>query len=128
MTALHQTQADRKLLLVDDDRIFAQVTARALARRGFEVTVAHDVDAALGMVSDNTDFAVVDLALGNASGLSLLIPLKQMNPSMRILMLSGYASSKTVEEAIRLGATQYLAKPADADEIVAALTNDQGKP
>jgi two-component system response regulator RegA len=123
MTTFHKSKVVRKLLLVDDDRTFALVAARALARRGFEVAVAYDVDSALDLAAGDTDYAVVDLILGDASGLSLLSPLKTKNPSMRILLMSGYASTETVADAIRLGASLFLAKPADMDQIVAALTN-----
>jgi two-component system, response regulator RegA len=123
MTAFHETPPVRKLLLVDDDRTFVQVAARALERRGFEVVVAYDTDSALDLANGDLDYAVVDLALGNTSGLRLLAPLKTRNPAIRILVLSGYANIETVVDAIRLGATHYLAKPADVDAIVAALRN-----
>jgi two-component system response regulator RegA len=123
MTVSHEIPAARKLLLVDDDRTFAQIAARALARRGFEVAVAYDVNSALNLAASDTNYAVVDLVLGDTSGLRLLEPLKVKNPSMRILLLSGYASIETIVDAMRRGVTQFLAKPVDADQIVAALTN-----
>lgn len=115
------------LLLVDDDTTFCQVLGKALARRGFAVAVAHDVKQAAAMAEDITPaFAVVDLSMPGPSGLTLIPVLKALNPAMRIVVLTGYASISTTVEAIKLGATQYLAKPADADEIVAALQQLDG--
>lgn len=111
-----------RLLLVDDDEVFLRVAARALTRHGYDVCIAHDIDTALHSLSTETNFAIVDLQLGNASGLSLVPKLREVNPSMGILILSGYASSATIADAMRLGADNYLAKPADIDSIVAALS------
>jgi two-component system response regulator RegA len=72
------------------------------------------------------DAAILDLKLSESTGLSLIQPLKAMNPEMRILLLTGYASIATAVEAIKLGATHYLPKPADTDEILAALGRDAG--
>lgn len=116
-----------KLLLVDDDETFRQVLARALEKRGFTVQCAEHVDAALRVVQqDIPQFAVVDLKMPGQSGLVLVSQLKQLNSDMRIVMLTGYASVATAVEAIKLGATHYLAKPVDADEIVAAFGKDTG--
>ncbi len=114
------------LLLVDDDPVYCQVLARALAKRGFAVEVAHDVAAALARLEDGTpQFAVVDLNLPGPSGLTLVQALHGRNPAARIVVLTGYASIATAVEAIKLGATYYLAKPAEADEIVAALSSGE---
>lgn len=116
---------NRSLLLVDDDQVFNRVLTRALAQRGFEVTSAHDIDQAQSLLSEMTpDYAVLDLNLGGASGLRLISVLKGLNPDCRILVLTGYASIATAVDAIKLGATQYLAKPVDVDTIVAALDAD----
>jgi two-component system response regulator RegA len=110
------------LLLTDDDLTFTTVLARALEKRGFIVTVAHSVEAALPLAQANPPaYAVVDLRMGGASGLALVQALHELNPDARIVVLTGYASIATAVEAIKLGATQYLAKPANADEIVAAF-------
>lgn len=109
------------LLLVDDDRTFARVLARSLARRGFEVRVAHDVEGGLTQADAYLAGAVVDLQLGIGSGLALVTPLRALDPAMRILVLTGYASIDTAVQAIKLGADNYLTKPATADAIVAAL-------
>jgi two-component system, response regulator RegA len=119
------SQSARRLLFVDDDQTFAQIAARALTRRGFDVTVAHDLASALDLAHSDTDYAVVDLMLGEASGLDLLSPFKAINPAMRILVVSGFATIETVMEAIRRGATRFLAKPLDADTIAAALRDDR---
>lgn len=115
------------ILLVDDDAVFLETLARALRRRGHPVEVAGDLGAALALArSQVPDAAVLDLKLGEASGLGLVEPLKALNPEMRILLLTGYASIATAVQAIKLGATHYLPKPADADEILAALGQLEG--
>jgi len=110
------------LLLVDDDATFRNVLARALEKRGFNVTTADSVESALPLAQANPpEFAVIDLKMHGASGLVLLQTLHELDPATRIVMLTGYASIATAVEAIKLGATQYLSKPANADEIVAAF-------
>lgn len=110
------------LLLVDDDATFCAVLARALIKRGFAVTVAHSVEQALPLAKSNPpEYAVVDLKMEGASGLVLIQSLHELDPATRIVVLTGYASIATAVEAVKLGATQYLAKPANADEIVAAF-------
>jgi len=112
------------LLLVDDDTTFCGVLSRALEKRGFVVTVAHSVEEALPLVQANPpEYAVVDLKMDGAPGLALVRALHELDPNTRIVMLTGYASIATAVEAIKLGATQYLAKPANADEIVAAFSH-----
>jgi two-component system response regulator RegA len=110
------------LLLVDDDVIFCQVLSRALEKRGYAVSIAHSVEQAIPLVRSNPpEYAVVDLKMGGASGLSLVQTLHELDPATRIVMLTGYASIVTAVEAIKLGATQYLTKPANADQILAAF-------
>jgi two-component system response regulator RegA len=110
------------LLLVDDDATFRTVLSRALEKRGFAVTTASSVEQALPLASTNPpEFAVLDLKMDGASGLVLVQKLHELDPATRIVMLTGYASIATAVEAIKLGATQYLSKPANADEIVAAF-------
>lgn len=116
-----------KLLVVDDDAVFRQVLTRAMEKRGFIVQCAEDAEAALQIArQDIPQYAVVDLKMPGPSGLFLVSQLKQLNSDMRIVMLTGYASVATAVEAIKLGATHYLAKPVDADEIVAAFDRDSG--
>jgi two-component system response regulator RegA len=115
------------LLLVDDDDVFRQVLARAMIKRGFEVVTAANVDDAIPLAEKHLPrFAVVDLKMPGPNGLVLVEKLKQLNNEMRIVMLTGYASVATAVEAIKLGATHYLPKPADADDIIAALGRDEG--
>jgi two-component system response regulator RegA len=109
------------LLLVDDDRTFARVLARALSRRGFEVRDAHDVEGGLAQADAQLTGAVVDLQLGSGSGLALVPQLRARHPDMPILMLTGYAGIETAVQAVKLGADNYLAKPTTVDTILAAL-------
>ncbi|HPT50030.1 MAG TPA: response regulator transcription factor [Accumulibacter sp.] len=111
------------LLLVDDDEAFRRVLARALERRGYAVEVAADVQTALVTARrQSPEFAVVDLKMPGESGLVLVEKLLELDPNTRVVMLTGYASIATAIEAIKLGAVYYLAKPCDADQVVAALT------
>jgi two-component system response regulator RegA len=115
------------LLVVDDDPTFCAVMAKALKRRGFAVTVAHDVASALRSAeTDPPEYALVDLKLPGDSGLILVQRLKAIEPATRIVMLTGYAAIATAVEAIKLGATHYLAKPVDADEVVSAFNKAGG--
>ncbi|NOZ52834.1 MAG: response regulator transcription factor [Gammaproteobacteria bacterium] len=115
------------LLLVEDDAMFCQVMAAALAKRGFNVQVANNVDEGIEM-GDKTvpEFAVVDLNMPGASGLVLLKHLIDADPHTRVIVLTGFASIATAVEAIKLGATHYLSKPADADEVIAAFYREKG--
>lgn len=115
------------LLLVDDDDVFRGVLAAALARRGFSVMAAADAESALQLaVANPPEYAVLDLKMPGQSGLTLIQSLKQLDEETRIIILTGYASISTAVEAIKLGATHYLAKPVDADEIVAAFHRSDG--
>lgn len=110
------------LLLVDDNDTFRSVLGRALGKRGYTVVAADSVENALPLVEENPpEFAVIDLKMQGASGLTLVQRLHELDPNTRIVMLTGYASIATAVEAIKLGATQYLSKPANADQIVAAF-------
>lgn len=115
------------LLLVDDDMVFCQVLSAALTRRGFMVSVAYHVDAALHLAAqDPPEYAVVDLKMPGPSGLVLVEKLTALDSHTRIVVLTGYASIATAVEAIKLGAIHYLTKPADADEIVQAFHSTAG--
>lgn len=110
------------LLLVDDDATFRSVLSRALEKRGFSVTTADSVEAAIPLALANPpEFAVIDLKMHGASGLVLVQKLHALDAATRIVMLTGYANIATAVEAIKLGATQYLSKPANATEIMAAF-------
>lgn len=118
-----------KLLVVDDDDVFRGVLAKALARRGYDVLSAADVESAWELaLADPPTYAVVDLCLPDSSGLLLVDRLAQEWPDMRIVVLTGYASIATAVEAVKLGATYYLTKPAQTDEIVAAFGRERGDP
>ena len=123
-----QTQEDRpSLLLVDDDPTFCRVLAEAFEARGYAVRVAHDVAAGLRAAEkESPEYAVVDLKMPGPSGLELVRRLKELDENTRVVMLTGYASVATAVEAIKLGAVHYLAKPADADDILAAFQRDAG--
>lgn len=115
------------LLIVDDDVTFCDVLAKAMTKRGFNVNCAHTIDDALKNAEAMTpEFAIIDLKLSNESGLMLVEKLKAFDPGTRIVMLTGYASIATAVEAIKLGATHYLAKPVDADEIMKAFERTTG--
>jgi len=109
-------------LIVDDDSTLANVLARALVRRGFTVKTATDLVQALQLAHEH-DFskAIVDLKIGSDSGLHLIRELKTIQPQLAMVMLTGYSSISTAVEAIKLGAANYLCKPADTDEILAAF-------
>jgi two-component system response regulator RegA len=115
------------LLLVDDDDVFRAVLAQAMSKRGFVVSQAHNVESAIRLATDDPpEYAVVDLKMPGNSGLVLVRQLKALEAGIRIVVLTGYASISTAVEAIKLGATHYLAKPVDADEIVAAFEKREG--
>lgn len=115
------------ILLVDDDPLFRQVLARALGRRGYAVSTAGSVDEAMQLVAEAApEYAVVDLKMPGDSGLVLIKALIELDPNTRIVMLTGYASIATAVEAIKLGAVHYLVKPADAEQILAALGRSEG--
>jgi two-component system response regulator RegA len=109
-------------LIVDDDPTLASMLERVLQRRGFSTVSASDATQALQLViSVNFERAIVDLKLGSDSGLQLIRELKFHQPELAIVMLTGYSSISTAVEAVKLGAVNYLCKPADADEILAAF-------
>lgn len=113
----------KRLLLVDDDPDFRRLLARALERRGFAVaTAASAQEAARCLEAATPDGAVVDMKLDQASGLELIAPLRQASATMRIVVLTGFASIATTVEAIKRGADNYLAKPVDMEALLAAIT------
>jgi two-component system response regulator RegA len=120
--------SERSLLIVDDDKSFVQRLARAMESRGFEVTTAEAVTEGLQQVEKTSPaFAVVDLRLADGSGLEVISALKQRRPDARAIVLTGYGNIATAVNAIKAGAIDYLAKPADADDVVAALLALDGK-
>ncbi len=115
------------LLLVDDDEDFLNALAPAMRKRGFLVSLANSAESAFELAKQEApEFAVVDLKMSGNSGLVLVRQLASLNAGTRIVVLTGFASIATAVEAIKLGATHYLAKPVDADEIVAAFEKKSG--
>ncbi|MDW5375576.1 response regulator transcription factor [Halomonas sp. HP20-15] len=118
-----------RLLIVDDDEMFCRVMERALSRRGYDVVTALDADQALSIAQQAPpQLATLDLKLEHSSGLKLLPELLEIAPDCRIVVLTGYSSIATAVEAIKLGAVNYLCKPVDADEVLAAFERDDGDP
>ncbi len=114
--------AATSILLVDDSIVLRDRLALAFQERGFRVAVASNYEEAIAVFSAQpTDLAVLDLRMPGKSGLTLLKDLKQINLSTKILILSGFGSIATAIDAIRLGATNFLPKPADADDILTAF-------
>lgn len=113
-------------LLIDDDELYARTLQRSLARRGIETRIALDPREALRLAREQApDFALVDLKLGESSGLTLIEPLCALRPDMRILLVTGYASVATAVESIKRGADDYLPKPASLSSILRALGIEQ---
>src|SRR5262245_59979956 len=113
------------LLIVEDDEALRERMTRALTRRGLEVRSAGTVaDAERLAREDPPELVLVDLRVGNDNGLDLIPTLKQIDPATRIVVLTAYASVATAIQALRRGATHYVTKPADADEILAAFERE----
>ncbi len=120
-----QQLVGKALLLVDDDENFCHILARILSRSGFKIETANNHQQA----KEKTDlalfnYAIVDLKIADESGLDLIAKLLNSNAEMRIIILTGYASITTAVEAIKLGAIQYLTKPAETQDIISALIED----
>lgn len=110
------------LLIVDDDRPFLARLAKAMETRGYRVTTAGSVDEGMSaIVGFSPDFAIIDVRLGDGNGLDVVAEIKRRHPETRSLVLTGYGNIASAVTAIKRGAFDYLAKPADADEIDAAL-------
>ena len=119
--------AERLLVVVDDDEAFARTLKRSFERRGYEVLVASTLEALQALLVERTPgYAVVDLKLAGASGLSCVPILHAHSPAMLIVVLTGFASIATAVESIKLGACHYLAKPANTDDIEAAFSKGAG--
>ncbi|HUD27997.1 MAG TPA: response regulator transcription factor [Novosphingobium sp.] len=115
------------LLIVEDDPTFARTLRRSFERRGYRVASAASPEEAEALyIAEGFDFAVVDLKLGNASGLAVVEALHDHSPDTRIVVLTGYASIATAVEAVKLGAAHYLAKPSNTDDIEAAFASLRG--
>lgn len=119
----------KRLLIVEDDEAFARVLVRSFERRGYEVRHASGYDAMLALMNNfQPSHAVCDLKLGGSkTGLDCVRTLVEMDSSILIVVLTGFASINTAVEAVKLGACQYLAKPANTDEIEAAFEHVAGQ-
>jgi two-component system response regulator RegA len=123
------TATQPSILIVDDDEVFRTRLARAFRERGYDVRTAADAAEALARARDDSpEMAVVDLRMPGASGLELVRDLKALDPATRILVLTGYGSIATAIEAVRIGATYYLSKPADVDDILAGFARGEAPP
>lgn len=119
----------QSLVIVEDDEAFARTLRRSFERRGYAVRVAASQEALEVLLEAGLpDYAVVDLKLGGASGLACVQLLHAQDPTMRIVVLTGFASIATAVEAIKLGASYYLAKPSNTDDIEAAFHRAEGNP
>ncbi|HRG97205.1 MAG TPA: response regulator [Polyangiaceae bacterium] len=112
----------RQLLVVDDDATYRARLLRAFTDRGLDARGAGSAPEALALArEDSPELAVVDLKMPGPSGLELVAALKAIDPTTNVVVVTGYGSIATALEAVRLGATHYLTKPCDADEILAAF-------
>ena len=116
-------EAERLLLIVEDDAAFARTLGRSFERRGYTVLLAANLQEVIGQLAlHSPQYAVVDLKLsGEVSGLGCVQALNRHDPAMLIVVLTGFASIATAVEAIKLGACHYLAKPSNTDDIEAAF-------
>jgi two-component system, response regulator RegA len=120
--------SDRSLLIVEDDKSFLQRLARAMEGRGFAVTTAESVAEGLTQLETTSPaFAVVDMRLEDGNGLDVISALKRRRPDARAIILTGYGNIATAVNAVKLGAVDYLSKPVDADDVVAALLALDGR-
>lgn len=120
--------SDPSLLIVDDDGPFLRRLARAMESRGFKVEIAESVAEGIAKSRLNPPkYAVVDLRLGDGNGLDVIESIRQRREDTHIIVLTGYGNIATAVTAVKLGAIDYLSKPADADDVFAALTRQPGE-
>ncbi len=116
-------RADKSLLIVDDDKPFLTRLAKAMEARGYWVRTADSLQAGKDAIRESAPaFAVVDMRLEDGNGLEVIRMLRELRPDCRALVLTGYGNIATAVTAVKLGAIDYLSKPADAEDILAALT------
>jgi two-component system, response regulator RegA len=119
---------DPSLLIVDDDGAFLRRLARAMEARGFAVDVAESVAEGIAKVRQRAPkYAVVDLRLGDGNGLDVIEAIRESRTDTRVIVLTGYGNIATAVTAVKLGAVDYLSKPADADDVFNALTQRVGE-
>jgi two-component system response regulator RegA len=125
---LPQRNASRSLLILDDDAPFRQRLARAMERRGFEVVTAENLTDAADLIRQVAPaFAVLDMRLGDGNGLEMVPVVREARPDARIVVLTGYGNIASAVAAVKAGAVDYIAKPADADQVEAALLADDAQ-
>ena len=113
---------DKTLLIVDDDNPLRDRLARAMGKKGFHVTQAESVEKGINQVKNTPPaFAIVDLRLGDGSGLKVVKEIQKYKKNSRVVMLTGYGNIPTAVEAVKAGAIDYIPKPADADDVEKAL-------
>jgi two-component system response regulator RegA len=123
--ALNELGEDRSLLIVDDDEPFLKRLAKAMEKRGFEVETAESVAGGKAIATARPPaYAVVDLRLEDGNGLDVVETIRDRRPDSRVVVLTGYGAIATAVAAVKIGATDYLSKPADANDITAALLAD----
>lgn len=115
----------RKMLIVDDDEAWLSRLERSMTQRGYDVSPAKSVAVGIALAArTRPDYAIVDMRLGDGNGMDVVEAVQVANPQGRVVMLTGYGNIATAVEAVKKGAIDYLAKPANADEIEAALKAD----
>jgi two-component system response regulator RegA len=120
--ALNDIGEDRSLLIVDDDEPFLKRLAKAMEKRGFDVETAETVAGGKAIATARPPaYAVVDLRLDDGNGLDVVETIRDRRPDSRVVVLTGYGAIATAVAAVKIGATDYLSKPADANDITAAL-------
>lgn len=121
-TPLNDIGSDNSLLIVDDDEPFLKRLARAMEKRGFAVETADSVAGGIAIATARPPaFAVVDLRLEDGNGLDVVERIRERRSDSRIVVLTGYGAIATAVAAVKIGATDYLSKPADANDVTAAL-------
>lgn len=129
MPTTNKRGSAQSILIVDDDATFRSRLARAFTDRGFEVRIASDAASGAALAAEESpELAVVDLRMPGRSGLELAQELLRIDPATKVVVLTGYGSIATAIEAMRIGATHYLSKPADVEDILAAFARKGSPP
>lgn len=122
---IEELGVEQTLMIVDDDRPFLNRLGRAMETRGFAVSLAQSVEEGLNLIRQApAAFAVVDMRLEDGNGLDVIAALKEARPDSKVVVLTGYGNIATAVTAVKIGAVDYLAKPADADDVFHALMAD----
>lgn len=128
MTTVKAPEPGETLLIVEDDRSFRQRLSLSMERRGFNVVAAESLEEAGLLAADNRPrYAILDMRLGDGNGLDLVPTLRHLRHDVRIIILTGYGNLASAVAAVKAGAVDYLAKPADPDEILKALMAEKGE-